>query len=1160
MNPKAGLVPYSFLGRPLLLFAVAVLLTAGAAVVCGQSALDGFNPNANGAIRVVVVQPDGKILIGGDFTTLLSSGSFSLQRRHIARLNPDGSVDNTFNPNANGSVFAIALQAGGKILIGGDFTVLSPPGGPFLRNHIARLFSTGLTTGLPDSFDPSPNDRVTSIAVQKNGQVIMGGLFTTVSLGTGTLLGRNYIARLNSDGVVDLLFDPNPNAFVTSLALQGNSRILVGGAFTTLTPNQGQQTTRRRIARLNPSGTLDLPFDPNATGVVNSIAVQADGKVLAGGEFNGTNSIGGARRNRIARLDATTGSADPSFDPNADGGVGSVAVQPDGRILLGGGFGTLSPPGGPQIIFRRIARLKPDGTPELSFNPNIPNPTDFVYSIAVQEDRKILVGGSFTTLAPNFGGAVPRNNIARLEIDGRLDQTLNLTFAVDGFGQLFATAVQPDGKILIGGRFTGVAGVMRNNIARLNTDGTLDTIFNPDADPQVYSLAMQADGRILAGGSFTHISGALRNHIARLDATTGLPDSFNPNANNTVNAIAVQADDKILVGGEFTTLEPTNGVALPETRNRIARLNLDGTLAPFNPNANNGVYSLAVQADTRILVSGAFTTLEPTNGMALPVMRKRIARLDAITGLLDSFDPTANEHVHSVAVQADGGKVLIGGEFTVLLPNGITFNRNSIARLVATTGLADSFDPSANGTPYSIAVQADGKIVAGGVFSSMGTGGPTRHGVARLEATGSADSFDPNANNSVHSIAVQADGKILVAGGFVSIGGQARSLFARLSNDTAALQNLAVQQSFAAWKVTWKRGGSSPQFTRVSFEYTTDNINYSLLGSGTATGNTWTLTGFGFRFPFGQNFYIRARGYYRSGFQNGSESISESVRNAFIAPVRALNISTRVLVGVCCAESSHGDDPLVATGENAGIGGFIITGSDPKHVLLRAIGPSLSGFGVPGALQDPVLELHGPGGFATITSNNWRDNQETAIQATGIAPTNDFESAVDATLPPGAYTAVVRGNGNTSGVALIEAYDLAQDAFSNLANISTRAFVGTGDNIIIAGFVLGDGDGDERIVVRGIGPSLTAFGVANALANPTLELRDGNGALLLSNNDWQDDPAQAAELTAAGLAPINNLESGLAATLPPGPYTALLAGLNNGTGVGLVEVYDLGAP
>jgi hypothetical protein len=244
---------------------------------------------------------------------------------------------------------------------------------------------------------------------------------------------------------------------------------------------------------------------------------------------------------------------------------------------------------------------------------------------------------------------------------------------------------------------------------------------------------------------------------------------------------------------------------------------------------------------------------------------------------------------------------------------------------------------------------------------------------------------------------------------------------------------------------------------------------------------------------------------------------------------------------------------LVQTGDNVGIGGFIITGTAPKQVLVRGIGPSLTAFGVPDALADPVLELAG------ITNDNWMDTQGPAILATGLAPTNDLESAILVTLNPGQYTAILKGKNNGTGVGLVEVYDLAQAVASKLANLSTRAFVSTGSNVVIAGFILGGNSGNASIVLRGIGPSLTGFGVPNALANPTLELRNSNGALLSSNDDWQDDPAQAAIISAAGLAPTNTLESGIAATLSPGLYTALLAGLNNGTGIGLVEVYDLGA-
>lgn len=252
----------------------------------------------------------------------------------------------------------------------------------------------------------------------------------------------------------------------------------------------------------------------------------------------------------------------------------------------------------------------------------------------------------------------------------------------------------------------------------------------------------------------------------------------------------------------------------------------------------------------------------------------------------------------------------------------------------------------------------------------------------------------------------------------------------------------------------------------------------------------------------------------------------------------------------------------VQVGNNVGIGGFIITGTVPKPVIVRAIGPSLIRYGIFDPLADTVLELHGPAAFGTITNDNWRDAQEAAIQATGLPPIHDLESAIVAMLDPGAYTAIVRGKGDTTGVGLVEVYDLNEFVDSKLANLSTRAFVSTGDDIIIAGFVLSDHAGLDRIVVRGIGPSLAPglFPASAVLANPTLELRDSNGTLLVSNNDWQDNPVQAAEIIGAGLAPRSNLESAVAAMLPAGNYTALLSGLNDGTGIGIVEVYDRGVP
>jgi hypothetical protein len=241
------------------------------------------------------------------------------------------------------------------------------------------------------------------------------------------------------------------------------------------------------------------------------------------------------------------------------------------------------------------------------------------------------------------------------------------------------------------------------------------------------------------------------------------------------------------------------------------------------------------------------------------------------------------------------------------------------------------------------------------------------------------------------------------------------------------------------------------------------------------------------------------------------------------------------------------------------IGGFIINGNAPKKVAMRGIGPTLTGLGISGALTDPILELRDASGALLFQNDNWQDEPTQAAQLTtlGLAPQSPSESAIVATLLPGAYTAIVAGKNGGTGVGLAEVYDADSAAASQLANISTRGFVQTGDNVMIGGFILGGSNQNTGIVVRGIGPSLAQFGLSNVLADPTLELRNSNGALLLANDDWQNDPAQAVQLSARGLAPQNPKESGIFATLAPGAFTAVLAGKNSGTGIGLIEIYNV---
>jgi len=256
---------------------------------------------------------------------------------------------------------------------------------------------------------------------------------------------------------------------------------------------------------------------------------------------------------------------------------------------------------------------------------------------------------------------------------------------------------------------------------------------------------------------------------------------------------------------------------------------------------------------------------------------------------------------------------------------------------------------------------------------------------------------------------------------------------------------------------------------------------------------------------------------------------------------QALNISTRL---------------EVQTGDNVLIAGFILTGTESTKVLLRALGPSLEEADIDDPLEDPVLDLRAADGSRIAYNNNWKYSQEAEIIATGIPPGDDHEAAILATLPPGVYTAIVRGRHSTSGVALVEVYGLSGTSAGELANISTRGFIDRGDHVMIAGFILAGGSGDSRVLIRAIGPALSAAGIAEALADPTLELHDGNGVPIAFNDNWKD--AQQTEIEATNIPPADDRESAIVALLPPGPYTAILASRDGGTGIGMIEVYNLG--
>jgi uncharacterized delta-60 repeat protein len=561
---------------------------------------------------------------------------------------------------------------------------------------------------------------------------------------------------------------------VYAIAFQSDGKILVGGYFTSW-----NGTTVGNIVRLNADGTRDTAFTTNtgtgANSYILSVAIQSDGKILVGGEFSSWN---GTAVNYIVRLNSD-GTRDTAFTTNtgtgADDYIFSVAIQSDGKILVGGFFGAWN-----GTTVGRIVRLNSDGTRDTAFTTNTgTGADDYIFSVAIQSDGKILLGGYFTS----WNGTTV-NRTARLNSDGTRDTAFTTNTGTGANNVIYTIAIQSDGKILVGGNFSAWNGTTVGRIVRLNSDGTRDTAFTTNtgtgADSSIETIAIQSDGKILVGGYFTSWNGTAVNYIVRLNSDGTRDTAFTTNtgtgANSSIETIAIQSDGKSLVGGFFGSW---NGTAV----GRIVRLNSDGTsyetLSAF---ATSTTTCVAIQSDGKILVGGFFTAW---NGITVG----RFVRLNS-DGAMDTAFTTntgtgANSSILSVAIQSDG-KILVGGSFTTW--NGTTVNR--IVRLnsdgTRDTAFTTNTGTGANTTIETIAIQSDGKIIVGGSFTIWN--GATVGFIVRLNSNGTRDtSFTTNtgtgANTTIVTIAIQSDGKILVGGNFTVWNGTAVGRIVRLNAD-----------------------------------------------------------------------------------------------------------------------------------------------------------------------------------------------------------------------------------------------------------------------------------------------------------------------------------------------------------------------------------------
>ena len=896
----------------------------------------------------VVLQPDGRSIVGGAF-----NGLGLREVPPLVRLHTDGLLDETFDasqlkqrfPTAAG-ITPFAVQSDGKVLAGPLFG----PDGP---ETVVRLNADGT---LDSSFNPqlagdNGQTRVRRAVVQPDGRILISGGFHTVNG-----VARQHLARLHPDGSTDLTF---------SAARSGDFQLL----------RNGQLIVRSgTLYRLHNDGSLDSTFSADVPpadpgyGYIGSYLIQADGKIVYTQRLNVFGS------DVVRRLNAD-GSEDSGFKVAYGQFVFLSLIQTDGKIEAGS------------------LRLHPDGTPDESFRAE---GLEFS-AMAEQADAKLIAAGNFYS-APS--------GIRRVLSDGSIDPA----FTVEGGGltkiarkKIEGAALLPDGRVAVGGGFEYFDGVRRRGLAVLNADGTVDATFDPAdlirLEPYsvtIRGLAAQPDGKLLV----TQTDG-----LMRLNLDGSRDSSFNP-------------FDRL-----FGATVVGEGKILTHTSGRLVRVLSDGSLDPAFNSAFPEARLLFVDARGRVIVSTASRTA---------------ARLHPDGSLDSGFSGFGGspmfDRVHAVAQEADGRYIVSRSDL------------NSRADLLFRASDDGSRDPTLNSDVTSashIVADAAGITIAGDVGQRRSSPPPPNvFGVTRLNFDGSRDtSFAPavfDTRASATQLIRQPDGNLIVTGEFAEVNGVPRRGIARLI-------------------------GNSPR--------------------------------------------------------------------------HLANISTRVHVG---------------GGEEAAIGGFIIVGDEPKRVIVRALGPSLASSGLPGSelVSDPALEVVDASGAVLARNDNWRESQA-EVSATGLAPGEDTESAIVATLLPGAYTAVMRDVTGGGGVALVEIYDLDFATGSTLGNISTRGVVGGGENVMIGGFIL-RGSESSTVVARAIGPSLSAAGVLDVVADPSLVVYNASGEAVAANDNWKT--SQQAALEALGMGAAHDDEAALLVTLPPGAYTAVVSGEG---GVGLVEIYDV---
>lgn len=1053
--------------------------------------------NANVAVYKILALADGGFIAAGRLARVNGVRSSLLMR-----INADGSVSSGFTPTIIGDeVRTIAQQADGKFVIGGHFAQVNG----YRRNDLARVNADG---SLDVSFNPdlAGVETVIRVLVQPDGKLVVAAW---------TLDSNGGLQRLNADGSLDSSWQRSRNGTVYDLALQADGKVIAAGFMNSPT---GNGTTP--VLRFNTDGSLDATFNVGTTtGSTNAVAIDAAGNILIGGFLT---QVGGKPVTGIARL-TTAGALDASFTAAAQAygtpsNVNAIAVQADGKIVVGGGFLEMNGVAQPYL-----ARLNRDGSLDSGFPAAAPARS--LQSVAIQSDGSI-VGGMDAV----FIGSDVRTGVVRYNRSGFVDTRVSLN--VRGPGGPGPVVPLPNGKYMLFGSFDDVRGAPGFGMVRLNGDGSVDSTFTSHGGIDVGYGAVGAavllpDGRFAVTGGFNTYAGVPRNYLAVIRADGSLDPTFSPAPSvlSGGECIALTPDGKIVVAGNaYSSGGPVYG--------GVFMYNLDGSRdTAFNTGSgfDQDVRALAVQPDGKIIAGGWFTKY---NGS--PV--KGLVRLNRDGTADPTFVPALpfQGNVSALALTPSGKVVVAAG----YLPVG------SIARLNADGSLDSTFAWSALGGVSAVLVQENEQVLVRSWFPlNIGNGGY----LARLNADGTLDrtfrssgiyQSTPAGMNA--TLVMRDDGQLLISDG----GQQAGQFYATRASSAPVLTTTPGAQVIAA------NGSGTLSVTAASEVPLTYQWTYNDQPIPGATAATYTISHFG----------AANVGMYGVAVTSDFGTVNSSpVRVAAPAYTggRLANISVRTNTGTADATLIVG---IV-------LGGSGTTGD--KAMVFRAVGPTLTKYSIAGALPDPVLELYDGTSFKIDQNDDWTGVFDfTSVGAFPFEGAQPKDAAIYDPYVTGGHTLHIIGKNGATGVALAEAYDATPlDSFSvftpRLINGSARTQVGTGENVLILGFVI-TGSVPEHILVRAVGPTLATapFNVAGVLADPQLEIYGSASTKLAENDNWGDNgagPTLSAAFTSVGAfaLPSGSKDAALEATLPPGNYTAVVRGVGGTTGVALVELYEL---